>query len=283
MKELLDVTTLLADKFSVFLSSSAGTKILNLVFISSIIFIALASLALLIKQDLLLIFAVLFSAGTMVFLFFLSTWASPIPERYSALDNILIYTGLRTIEDPNMRFSIGTGSSADTALTNAIDAALSKVIGAGAAGIYLKIYESKPIWGGRGFRDLFEIQSHKETDNQTVIEVKWSMLKLRTFLLRSGFSMAPAIVDINFSINPYSTPKEGIKDQILVLYKTRSIFFNNGFFYATCDAIKKEITRMQFKTTAGETTLKSVTLEEKTDVDNKNICILTMEPVIIKQ
>lgn len=283
MADVINLIWIGVDKFHHFLLSPEGIKLLNIAFISSTFFLLLLSISFLLRQEFLVLLSLVLSAIAGGAIYLLSIYSTPLPDQYGMIDKFLVFTGAKHVSDPDMHITAGTGDDKDSALLNALDSAFTTALGANTDGLFknaisrdLKVFEKR-------FRKFFEIIKERNVSNKEIIEVKWTMPLVRTYIMRNGFSPSPSIFLMEFMKNPTNVPSQTLTDQVSVLYKTKSMYFKNGVFYATCDAITRELKKNVFKTTAGEIILDALSYEEKTDAENNRICNIKVESIRLNQ
>jgi len=271
------------DKFHNFFLSPEGTKLLNIAFISSTFFLFLLTMSFLLRQEffILLSFVLAAIAGGIIYL--LSVYSTPLPDQYGIIDKFLILTGAKHVSDPDMHITAGTGDDRDSAFLNAIDSAFTTALGTNTDGLF-KNAISKDFKGfEKRFRTFFNIIKEKNVGKKEMVEVKWTLPIVRTYIIRNGFSPSPSIFLLEFLKNPTNVPAHTLMDQVSVLYKSKSIYFKNGVFYATCDAIIRELKKNLFKTSAGEIIFDALSYEEKIDAENNRICNIKVESIRLNQ
>lgn len=277
MADVFNVIWSGVERFNLFLHSPAGIKLLNIAFISSAFFLFLLSLSFLLRQEFLILLSTILSLSAGGIIYLLSLSSSPLPDQYSIIDKFLIITGAKRVSDPEMHLTIGTGDNRDNAFISALDSAFSTALGAGIDGLFKNLI-SRDFKGFEAkFKTFFEISKEKIEPEKEIVEVKWNLPRVRTFILRNGFSPTPSILVLELTKNPSSIPSQTVVDQISVLYKAKSMYFKNGVFYATCDAILRELKKGVFKTSAGELSIETLSYEEKMDAQNNRICNIKIE------
>jgi hypothetical protein len=279
---MIDIINMLwtgVDKFHHFLLSPEGTKLLNIAFISSILFLSLLSVAFLLRQEFLVILSLVLSAIAGGLIYLLSIYSTPLPDQYGIIDKFLIITGAKHVSDPDMHITAGTGENSEAAFFSAIDSAFTTALGARTDGLFKNLVSKDSKRFEQRFRAFFKITKEKNVGDKKIIEVKWTLPAVRTFIIRNGFSPAPASLALEILKNPTSVPSMTLIDQIFVLYKAKSMYFKNGVFYATCDAIIEELKKTIFKTSAGEITIDELSYEEKTDAEGNRICSVSVKSI----
>jgi len=283
---MVDVISMIwnwVDKFHNFFSSPQGVKLLNIAFISSVFFLFLLSLAFLLRQEFLILLSCLISLASGGIIYLLSLYSSPLPDQYSPVDKFLIFTGAKHVSDPELHITIGAGDDRESAFISALDSAFSTAIGSSAEGLFKNIISREYAGFEKGYKKLFKITREQKNGQKEVVEVEWTLPAVRSFIIRHGFSPTPAFAVIELLKNPTSVPAQTLIDQIMVLYKTKSMYFKGGAFYATCEAMLKELKKMSFKTSAGVITFGDLYYQEKTDAENQRICNFQVSSIILDQ
>lgn len=283
MADVINLIWTGVDKFHNFLLSPEGIKLLNIAFISSTFFLLLLSISFLLRQEFLILLSLVLSAIAGGAIYLLSIYSTPLPDQYGMIDKFLIFTGAKHVSDPDMHITAGTGDDKESALLNALDSAFTTALGANTDGLFKNVITKDFKQFEKKFRSFFEIIKEKNVEKKEMVEVKWTLPVVRTFIVRNGFSPIPSTTFIEFLKNPTTTPSQTLTDQVSVLYKTKSMYFKNGVFYATCDVITKELKKNVFKTTAGEIILDALSYEEKTDAQNNRICNIKVESFRLNQ
>lgn len=271
------------DKFHHFLLSPEGIKLLNIAFISSTFFLFLLSISIMLRQEFLILLSTVISAIAGGIIYLLSVYSTPLPDQYGIIDKFLIFTGAKYVSNPDMHITAGTGDDTESAFLNALDSAFTTALGAKTDGLFKNLVSRGYNNFEKRYRTFFEIIKEKELDNKEMVEVKWTMPAVRTYIIRNGFSPYPAILLLEFLKNPANIPAKTLIEQVTVLYKAKSIYFKNGVFYATCDAIIRELQKNKFKTIAGEIIFDALSYEEKLDAQNNRICNVKVESMRINQ
>ncbi len=283
MADVINIIWTGVDKFHNFLLSPEGIKLLNIAFISSTFFLLLLSISFLLRQEFLILLSLILSAIAGGVIYLLSIYSTPLPDQYGMIDKFLVFTGAKHVSDPDMHITAGTGDDKESALLNALDSAFTTALGANTDGLFKNVITKDFKQFEKKFRSFFEIIKEKNVEKKEMVEVKWTLPVVRTFIVRNGFSPIPSITLIEFLKNPTTTPSQTLTDQVSVLYKAKSMYFKNGLFYATCDAITKELKKNIYKTTAGEIILDALSYEEKTDAQNNRICNIKVESFRLNQ
>lgn len=272
MAEFVNIIWESAEKFHGFLTSPGGIRLLNIAFISSSFFLVLLSLSFLFRQEFMLILSLALSLGFGSALYFLSIHSTPLPDQYGIVDRFLILTGAKHVSDPHLHITAGAGVDRESALLDALDTAFSVALGTDQNGIFKNIHDRDFPYFEKKYRSFFKVTKEKKLEDKDILEIQWTLPAVRTFLLRYGFSPVPVFLNLEILKNTLTTPSQTLIDQILVLYKAKSMYFKNGVFYATCEAIIKELSSTKFKTSAGELEMQGLSFEEKESVSNNKIC-----------
>ncbi len=283
MVDIINIIWAGVEKFHHFLLSPEGMRILNIAFISSIFFVFLLSISFLLRQEFLILLSLVLSAIAGGTIYLLSLYSAPLPDQYGTIDKFLVFTGVKHISDPDMHITVGTGDDRDSAIINALDSAFTTALGANTDGLFKNLISRDFNWFEKKYRTLFEVIKEKNLGTKEMVEVRWTMPRVRAYIIRNGFSPSPSILVMEFLKNPTNIPAQTLIDQISVLYKAKSMYFKNGLFYGTCDAIIRELKKGSFKTTAGEITLQALSYEEKTDAENNRICNIKVESIKVNQ
>ncbi len=283
MVDIINLIWMGVDKFHHFLISPEGIRILNIAFISSVFFVTLLSISFLMRQEFLVLFSLVLSAIAGGAIYLLSIYSTPLPDQYGVIDKFLVFTGAKHVSDPDMHITVGTGDDRASAFLSAIDSAFTTALGANTEGLFKNLTSKEFNWFEKKYRTFFEIIKEKNMGTKEVVQVKWTMPIVRAFIIRNGFSPSPSILVMELLKNTTNISAQTLIDQITVLYKAKSMYFKNGVFYATCDAITRELKKNIFKTTAGEITLEALSYEERTDANNNRICNIKIESIKLNQ